>query len=151
MRVGTFTEVTVVRPYGEAIRKKVFAILESCGLNVAQKHVIPPSTSDPEVLSILRSRPGHVLLLPFHGHLDATKKIVNGISLFRKIRDELPELAARAPVLMPVENHSASVVESLVSLLGASTILLMPESSLAQGEAMAEKVRGHLAHCARLT
>lgn len=146
MASRAFQQVTVVRPYGEAIRKQVFAILKNCGLSLEPKNVIPVATSDAEVIKILKNRLDHVLLIPFHGHLDANKKIVNGITLYRQIRDAVPELSDN-PVLMPVDSKSAAVVESLAKMFRSNTVLVIAEDQLQDAASVEKAVKEHVASC----
>lgn len=141
-----FEDVTVVRPYGEAIRKQVYAILANCGLRINEHHVIPAKTSDDEVIKVLGRRRSHTLLIPFHGHLDNNKKIVNGVTLYRKLREAIPEMAVN-PVLMPADKHSAPVVESLISVAHVKNVLVIPEETLAAPTVLQGKIEEHLAHC----
>lgn len=155
MREAARRDVTVVRPYGDAVRVRVFALLERAGLRIRDENVIPPRTSDEEVIERLRGRRPEVMLIPFHAHRDADGAVVNGIDLVDKLMRELPELVG-TPVLMPVSlvglagarlRLSATATTPLPEEVRAS-VLLLDESRLGE-EGLAEVVTEHVENVGR--
>lgn len=138
-------EVTVVRPYGDAIRKPVFAALERAGLSIREENIIPKGLSDDEVIGALRGRQPEVFLIPVHVHHDARGASVNGIDVVARIGRDLPALIG-VPILMPVSTVglagarlrlSARAVSPLPAALRES-VLLLEEPRLDDPQLIAE-------------
>ena len=143
-----YQKVTVVRPYDEAIRRRVFGILEQAGLSIGERDIIAPGVSNEEVLEQLEWCRDHTLLIPFHAHRDESGKSLNGVSLYREVRDRWPHLRDN-PVLMPVEDASANVVRKLLEIQGSGRVLVISANELDDPDAVAERVRDHVASSAR--
>lgn len=92
--------VTVVRPYGAAIRRRVFALLTAVGWTVDDEDVIPPHTPDDVALERILASRSRALLVPFHGHRAFDGSIVDGLELLHKLRRARPGFPWR--VVMPV-------------------------------------------------
>lgn len=136
--------VTVVRPYGPSIRRRVFALLERAGLVVREADVIPKGTSDESVLERLRERPPEILVIPFHAHRDERGEGLNGIAVAEHLAAALPSLA-RVPILMPASTVALPGARLKLSPLGhrplndalRERILLIDEAALDQPETVA--------------
>jgi hypothetical protein len=138
--------VTAVRPYQfeNDIRVRMFAHLESAGLELATRHIIPPGTADDEALSIVLTRPSHVFLVPFHAHRDAHGARLTGLDFLKRMNKDAPELA-RCPVLMPVTGAAEAVVDAYVSSKSGTgnRVLVLPEKSLSEA-GIADDIRRHV-------
>ncbi len=142
--------VTAVRPYQfeDDIRVRVFAHLESAGLELATRHIIPPGTPDDEALSIVSTRPSHVFLVPFHAHRDAHGARLTGLDFLKRMDKDAPELA-RCPVLMPVTSAAEAVVDAYLSSPARAQsgtknrVLVLPENRLSEA-VIADDIRRHV-------
>lgn len=105
--------VTVVRPYEASIRERVFPTLIASGLTIAPNRIIPTGMSDDDVMLMLKAWSHDVLLIPFHGHTDQSQRVVNGLTLAKRIEAELPQLSP-CPIIMPVDRPSTALVEKLL-------------------------------------
>ena len=141
--MAEFERVTVVRPYAEKFRKQIFSILEAAGLHIHSRDIIPSDTTDEQVLKLLAVRRDCTLLIPFHGHMNKNKNLVNGITLYRSVYDHLPEMRG-CPVVMPVDKFSAEVVEALVKLMAVDTVMLISEDELTTPDEVSQRVRAHV-------
>ena len=92
--------VTVVRPYGTTIRRRVFGLLQRLGCSIAEEDIIPPHTSDDEAMKSILAGKNRVLLIPFHGHRDGEGQRVDGLVLVRRLRQQHRGFPWR--VVMPV-------------------------------------------------
>lgn len=142
--------VTAVRPYQfeDDIRVRVFAHLDSAGLELATRHIIQPGTSADEALSIVLTRPTHVFLVPFHAHRDGMGVRLTGLDFLKRMDKDAPELA-RCPVLMPVTGAAEAVVDAYLSSTAraksgaGNRVLVLPDKRLSEA-VIAEEIRRHV-------
>ena len=140
--------VTVVRPYREGLRGRVFSVLSDAGLDMVGAEIIESETSDSEVLARLRGCPADVLLIPFHAHRSAKGHELNGLDLCERIEKELPELR-KTPILMPASGAAlpgiwlrfSAMTRQPVSDPLKKRILLIEEEQLAQPEIVSQIVQ----------
>jgi len=90
-------------------------------------HIIPPKTSDDEVLRELRGTAARTLLVPFHAHRDAAGVLVNGLEILQRLDDECPA-------------HRESVMFMPISAMGMSSVTLMLSRDT-ESDGLAEQVR----------
>ena len=144
-------EVTVLRPYGDRIREKVFTLLEKAKLHIDPSKVLSPKLSDDEIVEQMRGRRVEVLLIPFHALRDAGGKRTNGVELLQRLEAEVPE-SHEAPVLMPVSMFGSAAVSLMlnqdrpnprVSAETSKRVLVLEEDHLDDPD-MVEKIRRHV-------
>jgi hypothetical protein len=140
--MGLKERVLVVRPYGQRVRAKVFALLERAGLVLHPEDVIPEGTPDDEALRLAASARRRVLLVPFHGHRDTAGHSVDGLVFVRALVAAAPHRDLR--VLMPVSSFGAAAV-ALAAEKGdvPACVLVLPEAELESPETLA-RVQDHL-------
>lgn len=142
--------VTVVRPYAPRIRKKMFGHIEKAGLVIDPANIIAGSTPDDEALEILSGRRDHVFLIPFHAHLDADGKEVNGLDFANRLHADYPSLR-HCKILMPASTFAAASAELRFANLArfglqeelGNRILLITEDELDEPD-LADKIRRHV-------
>jgi hypothetical protein len=142
--------VTVVRPYGDDIRQRMFRALEQAGLAPRPDDVIPAGTVDRVVLAVLRTRPEHVLVVPFNAQRDHEGKRTNGLQLLQQLDAETAG-AFPWPVLMPVSRYGAAAAHLMlaeseraeVSPRLRERVLLIDEEDLADPR-LAGRIRDHV-------
>jgi serine/threonine protein kinase len=106
--------VTAVRPYRDAIRERVFQQLERAGLVIEPESVIPVGTSDEDALDAVIASANDILLVPFHGHRDASGKRVDGLS-FIELLDARVGGHFRWRVIMPASSFAAAAMSLAMS------------------------------------
>ena len=137
--------VLVVRPYGAAIRNRVFALLGTAGYRVAPEDVIPTGTPDAEAVRLVLASPLRTLLVPFHGHRDEHGANVDGAHFLGHLDQAAGSFRWR--VLMPVSRFGgagftlAMESEALAHLRGA--VLPLPLDDLDQ-PGLARRIARHL-------
>ena len=134
--------VTVVRPYGERVRARVFALLSRASLEVVPDDIVPSGTSDADAIARVLASPNRILLVPFHAHRDASEDTLDGISFVRLLVATAPNRGFR--VIMPVSRFAAAAV-SLARTAGdmPSAVLLVDEDELAD-PGLVTKVLAHV-------
>ncbi|MDX1630972.1 MAG: hypothetical protein R3234_03875 [Thermoanaerobaculia bacterium] len=145
-------KLTVVRPYREEIRERVFSTLEKAGLEIDSDRIIPPGTPDEEAIEVLESRPGDALLVPFHAQRDEEGHRTNGIELLNGLSERVG-VDALGPVIMPVSRFGAGAARLLLSPTAFSDdapqeelrnkILLITEEEIDEPDLPA-RIRNHL-------
>ena len=100
----------IVRPHEDSIRTRVLALLEKAGLSTQNPQVVPPGTSDDEVLLAVTRLAPSALLIPLHAHHDADKRLVNGLTVAQRIEHECPALA-RCPIFVPTTPMGMATLE----------------------------------------
>ena len=116
--------VTVVRPYGSRIRSQVFPLFERAGLTIDPEDVVPPRTADDDAIRMVRASANRVLLVPFHGHRDASGDRVDGLAFLRRLH--AASTGFRWKVVMPVSSFARAGVTLSI---GRGTV---PEELLSQ-------------------
>lgn len=143
-------QVTVVRPYAERIRKKMFAQIEKAGLEIRLDNVIAGSTPDDEALRILEGRGDHVFLIPFHAHLDADGKEVNGLDFANRLHKEYAGLR-QCKILMPASTFAAASAQLRFANLArfgldeglGERVMVITEDEL-EDTTLPERIRQHV-------
>lgn len=145
--MATAHDVLVVRPYGRAVRERVFAALDRSGHQVTK--VIPEGTSDADAVGEVLRSPHRILLVPFHGHRGGDGQALHGIAFLEALAAEARHW--RWTVLMPVTRF-AGAAYSLT--MGAATgpfvdsVHALPMGDLDDRE-LARQIQQHLGTFAR--
>lgn len=143
--------VTVVRPYGDRIRARVFACLGEAGLQIRPDDIIPTGTSDQECIERVRGTANRILLVPFHGHRDSEGQRVTGVEFIAKL-DRACDGHFGWRVLMPVSKFAKPAVELMFNQTASdgplrpelrSAILWMFENEL-DDPGLAQRVQDHV-------
>lgn len=121
--------IVALRPYSARIRSKVFAVLERLGAEV--ETTAEPSASDAEAAASLRGLKADALLIPFNAHRDRAGRLVHGLSLIRRVREEVAE-HRRTLVICPVSRVGLAAAELLSP--GLDDPLLQPLLVLHEGQ-----------------
>ncbi len=105
----SLARVTVVRPYGQRIRARVFALLEAVGYRVRAEDVIEEGAGDQDAVQRIIALGARRLVVPYHGHRDRAGAVLDGLGLLRRLHEAVPTFPYR--VLMPVSRFGAAAVE----------------------------------------
>ncbi len=95
------SKFVVIRPYGDSIRKRVFAFLFDLGYDPEGR--IEPGTPNDEVLSTLKSMRYDLLLCPYHLHKDNNDQVVEGIQVLELLCSQ-SMIPLATPILMPISD-----------------------------------------------
>lgn len=149
-----YEKVLVVRPYGRQIRERMFGHLEKAGLSIDEVDVIQAGTPNRAAVTSIRSRPNHVLLVPFHAHVDHDGEQVNGLDVLQLLDEEG---GLDAPALMPVSKVGMAAAQLMMSgggsggklsLSARDRILFIDEEEL-DDPGLFRRIEAHLRRFAR--
>jgi hypothetical protein len=141
---------TIVRPYDEALRDRLLALLAAVGVRASEDDSLAPGCSDDEVVAEVERRGSRVLVIPFRQPANGAERR-NGIVLLQRLERETAS-AGRVPVLLPVTPFGAGAARLLLGesnpdeTLSRSTrhrVLMLAEVELEQ-PAVVSLVRMHL-------
>jgi hypothetical protein len=109
------TGLMVIRPHDDKIRKPVFEVLSKLGVNTDDAEILKSGTSNEEALAKIKRHRPVALLIPFHPERTSSGIIVDGLSLARRVDDNLEELR-NVKIYMPANAWGRSSIELALAL-----------------------------------
>lgn len=140
---GFGASVLVVRPYGDQVRERVFEVMKEAGCLMKSAEVIPPGTSDADAVVWVKGSRAAVLLVPFHGHRDASGGAIDGVHFLRALSDAEGG-GLRRRVVMPYSPFAAAAVElARVEPAIERSVFFLDTDSLDEPDVVA-RLRAHI-------
>ena len=135
--------VTVVRPYGDRIRRRVFGHIKRAGLRIDSSHVVPTDATDDEAVQLVQRFNDPVLLVPYHARRNRSGSMTDGLEFLRILVARVGALTQR--VLMPVSRFGAAGLELALMReeLPREAVLIITEDELGD-LALALRIRDHV-------
>ena len=146
-----YTKVTPVRPYWSEIRDKMFAHLEAAGFIIDEEDIIGVNEPDEQVMAKLKTRAGHVLLVPYNGSSRDDTSMKTGLDIVFALKNNIPALI-QSPIIMPVANALTTALRTRLAEERKSgrltpeidkQILFIAESDLDRPE-LAQRIRRYV-------
>lgn len=101
-----------IRPYGERLRPRVFALLSQLRIEVDAPAELGDEVSNDDIVRHMAARRADLLLIPFHVVRTRDGDRTSGLELLERLRQEVP-WTRRAPVIMPVSVFAGAAFERL--------------------------------------
>jgi len=146
-----FTKVTPVRPYWSEIREKMWNHISVAGFTIDGADIIGVNDSDEQIMSALKTRKDHILLVPYNASASNETAMKTGLDIVFSVNKNI-EILAQSPILMPVASALTNALRKELAEEregGRLTpeldkrILFIAESDLNRPE-LAQRIRRHV-------